>query len=124
MDKRVERIIAIMKTDLRQDFNVSKLAKSVNLSPNRFNDLFKTETGTPPIRYLKSLRMAKAATLLSNSFLSVKQVMARVGFRDESHFARDFKRIYGSAPTQYRLAKRAESKRSSVGMARNQAIGQ
>jgi AraC-like DNA-binding protein len=46
--------------------------------------------------------MQDATTLLVNTFLSVKEIIARVGFTDESHFVRDFKRIYGVTPTQYR----------------------
>jgi len=102
MDQRVERVIALMNDDLRREFRLSKMAQSVNLSPTRLCCLFKSETGTPPARYLRTLRMHDAATLLASTFLSVKEIMTRVGFTDESHFVRDFKRIYGMTPTQYR----------------------
>jgi len=46
--------------------------------------------------------MQDAANLLVATFLSVKEIIARVGFTDESHFVRDFKRIYGVTPTEYR----------------------
>ena len=49
--------------------------------------------------------MKEAAVLLSTTFLSVKEIMARVGFSDESHFVRDFKKIYGMTPTEYRKSK-------------------
>lgn len=78
------------------------MAESVNLSPPYFCYLFKTITGVPPARYLKSLRMQQAATLLTTTFLSVKEIVRRVGCTDESHFVRDFKRIYGVTPSEYR----------------------
>ena len=102
MDQRVLTVIALMKDDPRQSLPLSKLAQSVNLSPTRLWYLFKAETGTPPARYLRILRMQDAAMLLATTFLSVKEVIARVGFTDESHFVRDFKRIYGVTPTGYR----------------------
>lgn len=34
--------------------------------------------------------------------MSVKEIIARVGFTDESHFVKNFKRIYGVTPTEYR----------------------
>lgn len=40
----------------------------------------------PPARYLRRLRMRRAMELLETTNLSVKQVMARVGLCDESHF--------------------------------------
>ena len=102
MDARVERVMELMKNDRRRNLPLSKLARSVNLSPARLSSLFKAETGTPPSRYLKLLRMSEAKILLCNTFLSVKEVLAHAGFTDESHFVRDFKRIYGITPTEYR----------------------
>jgi hypothetical protein len=55
-----------------------------------------------PAKYLKVLRLEQAKTLLEESFLSVKEIRVRVGFGDESHFARDFKTHFGLTPTQYR----------------------
>jgi len=46
--------------------------------------------------------MQQAATLLTTTFLSVKEIVRRVGGTDESHFVRDFKRIYGVTPSEYR----------------------
>jgi len=51
---------------------------------------------------LKSLRMQQAGILLTTTFLSVKEIARRVGLTDESHFVRDFKRIYGVTPSEYR----------------------
>ena len=58
----------------------------------------------PPIQYLKVLRIERAKYLLETSFLSVKEITHIVGINDESHFVRDFKRIYGVPPTLYRTA--------------------
>ena len=46
--------------------------------------------------------MEHSADLLTGTFLSVKEITFEAGFRDESHFVRDFKRIYGMTPTEYR----------------------
>jgi transcriptional regulator GlxA family with amidase domain len=102
MDQRIERVIALMNDDLRRGFRLSKMAQSVNLSPTRLSYLFKSETGTPPARYLRTLRMNDAAMLLASTFLTVKEIKVRVGFSDESHFVRYFKRTYGMTPTEYR----------------------
>ena len=102
MDQRVLTVIALMKHDPRQALPLSRLAQTVNLSTTRLCYLFKAETGTPPARYLRALRMQDATTLLVDTFLSVKEIIARVGFTDESHFVKNFKRIYGLTPTEYR----------------------
>jgi AraC-like DNA-binding protein len=91
-----------MQDDPSRNLTLGEMAQSVNLSPPYFCYLFKTITGTPPAKYLKSLRMQQAATLLTTTFLSVKEIVRRVGCTDDSHFVRDFKRIYGLTPSAYR----------------------
>src|SRR6185295_9447946 len=102
MAERVKRVIELMEGDPSRAFSLGEMAESVNLSPPYFCYLFKSITGVPPARYLKSLRMQQAATLLTTTFLSVKEIVRRVGCTDESHFVRDFKRIYGRTPSEYR----------------------
>lgn len=102
MDERVLKVIALMRGSLHRGWSAAELAGCVNLSPSRLHQLFKDETGTPPARYLRLLRMERARELLESSHLSVKQVMARVGVADESHFVRDFKKTCGLSPAQYR----------------------
>ncbi len=102
MDHRVKKVIALMEEYLHREWPTSRLAQSVNISPSRLHQLFKDETGLPPARYLHSLRMRQARQLLETSYLSVKQVMAQIGVRDESHFVRDYKKLYGLTPAKYR----------------------
>lgn len=102
MAERVKRVIELMQGDPSRTFSLGDMAESVNLSPPYFCYLFKSITGVPPAKYLKSLRLQQAATLLTTTFLSVKEIVSRVGGTDESHFVRDFKRMYGVTPSEYR----------------------
>lgn len=102
MAERVKRVIELMQGDPSRSFTLGKMAESVNLSPPYFCFLFKSITGIPPAKYLKALRMQQAAILLTTTFLSVKEIVRRVGLADESHFVRDFKRLYGVTPSEYR----------------------
>lgn len=102
MEHRVRQAIALAEETLHKGWSPAKLAASVNLSPSRLHQLFKEETGLPPARYLRRLRMRRAKELLETTQLSVKQVMAGVGVNDESHFVRDFKKSCGLTPARYR----------------------
>ena len=102
MDQRVQKTISLMKEHLHKGWPAGRLAKFVNLSPSRLHQLFKEETGLPPAKYLRLLRMKRAGELLETTYLSVKEVMAKVGVTDESHFVRDFKKTYGLTPAKYR----------------------
>lgn len=101
MDHRVEKAIRLMHDRLGQKLVPGEIALAVNLSLAHLRYLFRTETGMSPAQYLRALRMREAERLLKTTFLSVKEVMHRIGFRDDSHFARDFKKAYGVSPAQY-----------------------
>ena len=102
MDRRIELIVSTIKTDAAVAWDTPALAALVNLSPSRFRHLFKQETGTSPAQYLKDYRMRKAEKMLRTTFFSVKQILKQVGLTSNAHFVRDFRDLYGLAPTAYR----------------------
>lgn len=116
VDQRVEKVLQVMRDDLRRELSLTGLAHSVNLSVWRLSHVFRAEVGMSPIQYLKILRIEKARHLLETSFLSVKEITHIVGLKDESHFVRDFKKAYGLSPTPYRLSRNgAQPKKSENG---------
>jgi AraC-like DNA-binding protein len=58
--------------------------------------------------------MKQAATLLTTTFLCVKEIVRRVGITDESHFVRDFKRLYGLTPSEYRNSALLSSEAANI----------
>lgn len=101
-EARVRTVIAFMKANLHRSIKLTELAGAVNLSPRYFSQLFKIETGIAPGEYLIRLRIEKAAELLTTTFLSVKQVMAAVGYDNKSNFGRCFRRYFDVTPSEYR----------------------
>jgi transcriptional regulator GlxA family with amidase domain len=115
MDWRVRHVIVRMERDLHRPLPLSELGRLVNLSPSRLAHLFVRDTGAAPGRYLRHLRLARARALLEESPLSIKEVMARVGVNDASHFTRDFKRQYGASPRTFRARARSPGRASGFG---------
>jgi AraC-like DNA-binding protein len=91
-----------MQQEIAQPLSLPGLASRVNLSPSRFSHLFRQELGASPARYLRDLRLDSALMLLYDSTLSIKEVMAAVGFNDPSHFTRDFAKRHDVTPTEFR----------------------
>lgn len=110
MDHRIKSVISLMKDDLRRDLPLGKMAQAVNLSISRLQHLFKLETGMTPAQYRRLLRIEKARDLLETSLLSVKEIRTSVGIYERSHFEREFKKIYGSTPAEYRAAAFSQTK--------------
>lgn len=102
MDQRIRATIALMETHLQRELSLEELAESVNLSASRLRHLFKAETGVAPAQYLKVIRLRRAQELITTTYMSMKQVMTKVGVHDTGHFAKDFKRFYGLTPCEYR----------------------
>jgi transcriptional regulator GlxA family with amidase domain len=103
MDPRVQKVIHLIQKDLSRKLVLDEVARRVNLSPAHFRSLFKSETGMTPAQYQKKLRLLEARRLLETTFFNVQEIMNRVGFNDDSHFVRDFKKAYKLTPVQYRL---------------------
>jgi transcriptional regulator GlxA family with amidase domain len=101
-DTRITWIVDYLQRHLGEPVSIPELAGRVNLSESRLRALFRQQTGMSPVRYLQAVRLRRACLLLERTFLSVKEVMALVGYNDPSHFARDFRRYYGAAPSDVR----------------------
>jgi len=88
--------------------SLTKVARLVKIHPNYFSEKFKEVTGLNFVTYLARIRVAKAAELLKNRDLRVSEIAFAVGFQSLSQFNRVFKRLVGSAPTEFRLAARKD----------------
>lgn len=95
-------MIALMEENPHRRLCLEELAKSVNLSASRLRHLFSAEMGMSPNQYLQSIKIRKAKEMLETTFMSVKEIMNLVGVVDRHHFADNFKKAYGTSPTEYR----------------------
>jgi transcriptional regulator GlxA family with amidase domain len=113
LDSRIQTTIALLQGGIASRVDVDELARKANISTSHLRHLFKLETGLTLMQYLKLIRMQKAEQLLLSTFLSVKEIMNRVGISNESYFSREFKRTFGLAPLQYRNSVERRSKKQA-----------
>lgn len=109
MDHRIRKVVEFMIGHLERKLPVSELAQSVQLSTAHLRRLFKAETGSSPVQYLRQMRMQRAKDLLETSSLSVKEIAAKVGLSDVSHFVRNFERAAGLPPARHRTRHHGEA---------------
>ena len=95
-------MLALIKENLNRRLSVSEMADSIRVSPSRLRQLFREDTGTTPVRYLRNLRFQRAKELLETTLLSVKEIAAEAGLSSVSHFVRNFHETYGRTPGQHR----------------------
>lgn len=96
--QQIARAIDYMHAHLDQEISLEMLAQTVNISSSHLRRLFKQATGMAPHQYLINLRVNRAKELLLTGSFCVNEVAAEVGFADQSHLHRHFKRILGVTP--------------------------
>lgn len=84
------------------EFTVEEMAERLGLSTSYFIRLFKKETLMTPNEYLIKYRLKCAADLLHHSNFTVSQISSEVGFFDPNYFTKQFRKVYGMTPIQYR----------------------
>jgi len=75
-----------------------ELAAGACISTGYLSRLFRQHYGIGPVAAVELLRLARAATLLTRSNLSVAAVAHDCGFANPYHFSRRFHRVYGQPP--------------------------
>ena len=95
-------LLAWASDHLDEQLSVEKLAAQAHRSPRTFARRFRDETGTTPLQWLTSQRLANAEELLENSSLSVEQIATRVGFGNAATLRHHFATARGTTPQQYR----------------------
>lgn len=93
---------------------LSTLASACRTSPYHFARSFKASTGLSPLAYQRRLRLEGAKALLTDTAISVEEVVVRVGFSNPSHFTRLFRRWTGVTPTEYRKHTNSSQKRHTL----------
>jgi transcriptional regulator GlxA family with amidase domain len=81
---------------------VERLAAEAHMSPRTFARRFRDETGTTPLQWLTSQRLALAEELLEQTTLSVDQIATRVGFGNAATLRHHFAATRGTTPQAYR----------------------
>lgn len=83
--------------------NLTKIARDFHQSLSVLSKMIKLSTGFTFQELLQRKRFQKAVMLLLESDLSIEEIVAAVGYENQSYFYRQFKARYGMTPRKYRL---------------------
>lgn len=92
-----------MLSNLDKDWNTENMSKLANMSKSQFYHYYKQIFHQPPKTELIQARMEYSKYLLTNDTLQVNQIAQMIGYSNEYHFIRLFKKFYGYSPKQYSL---------------------
>lgn len=105
-EAREEKPISEAKRYMEEAFfeplTLERVSEVVGLNASYFSSLFKKKTGMGFLDYLTNIRMEEAKGLLANPKRSLADTAGEVGYKDTKHFARQFKKVVGLSPSEYR----------------------
>lgn len=102
--RAVADAVSFIQANYAHELSLNDMAEAVHLSPFHLARLFKQALGVSPHQYLIQVRVNSARSLLSagSGEHSLAEVASAVGFSDQSHLTRHFKRVMGVTPSQFR----------------------
>jgi len=102
--RAVSEAVRFIHENYARDVSLNDIAEAVHLSPFHAARLFKQALGVSPHQYVIQVRVNSARSLLSagSGEQSLAEVASAVGFADQSHLTRHFKRLLGITPKQLR----------------------
>ena len=104
MDPRIRIILRIVEEQKRPcQIAPGEASALIGLSEPYFLRLFRQEVRTTFGGYLRELTMSRAAELVKDPTLSIKEIATNSGYGDLRNFYRDFKRVHGMSPRQLRV---------------------
>jgi AraC family transcriptional regulator len=98
----VATAIAYIESNLADPLTVPGLALVAGVSHNHLTRLFRAETGSTVVGYIRARRMARARHLLTSSTLPIPAVAASVGIPDLQAFNKACRRDLGAPPRAVR----------------------
>jgi transcriptional regulator GlxA family with amidase domain len=104
-DVRLRKLLRLMEEDPLG--TIHDWALAFNLSHSHLQRLFKQATGIGLGHVLTQRRLQRAAHLLANTNMSVKEIACAVGYEHTSSFIRAFERQFEKAPRRFRMQKSA-----------------
>lgn len=90
-----------------EDLSLARLARKARLPAREVSAAINRVTGLNVSQFVNDRRIAEACRLLRETERTVIQIMLDVGFSTKSNFNREFRRVTGTNPKQWRAEARA-----------------
>lgn len=94
--------VAYIQKQYANNISIEKLAELSMFSVRHFSRLFQQTYQISPLQYILKVRIHHACSLLSQTTLPVSNIAFSCGFGDSNYFSRQFKKMTGISPIDYR----------------------
>lgn len=99
---QLENAIEYVERNYPNNFKIADLANECHMSETHFRRVFQEKMNMTPVEYVNFVRIKKACELIDKTDISMEDVAEKVGFITPSTFNRNFRRIIGTSPYQWK----------------------
>ena len=97
-DHRMARAVKRLAEAFAEPLRIEAVAAELGMSVSGFHAHLKAVTAMSPLQFQKQLRLQEARRLMLAAHLDAGEAGYRVGYDDQSHFSREYKRHFGQPP--------------------------
>lgn len=98
----VKQVQNYIECNYAMHLQLRDISQRVCISINYLNTMFKAVMGKTIMQYLEEYRLDRAKHLLQNTSESINQISIQLGYYDQYHFSKIFKKSIGCSPSQFR----------------------
>lgn len=84
-----------------EDLSIEKISEIFSYNPKYISSAFKKKVRVTFTKYITTLRIQKACTLVDMGFTSIKDIAYQCGYSDPFYFSKVFKLRMGLSPKEY-----------------------
>ncbi len=99
---QIAKALEYIDKNYMEHIKMKVLADSCNLSETHFRRLFAEYMNMAPLSYINLVRVQQACSLIQKTRYSMEEVAERVGYPSVSTFNRNFRKVIGTSPYQFK----------------------
>ncbi|MDP4625336.1 MAG: helix-turn-helix domain-containing protein [Akkermansiaceae bacterium] len=100
---RIGEALSHLERNIHHEIDLEELASIANMSQRSFLRVFQSATGASPLAWVIGQRINRACSLLRRTDRRITEIAFDVGFNDSNYFTRQFRKVTGFSPREYRL---------------------
>jgi AraC-like DNA-binding protein len=98
----MQAVLEYVRDNFSQSIEIKELAALVHLSVSQFERRFRKVFQISPLKHIMNVRIRAASLRLTTTNDTISTIALDCGFYDHSHFTRNFRKIMGISPKEYR----------------------
>ena len=104
----IHEAVNYIDNNFNSNITTEKLAKMCCISESTFRRSFKKHYNMSPVQYRNMLRLTQAKDLIESGLYLMTEISYITNFSDAAHFAKNFKKLFGVSPSEYKRQKESE----------------